>query len=403
MRTVGIIAEYNPFHNGHAYQIEKALELSSADAALCVMSGDFVQRGEPALVSKYIRAHMALLSGASCVVELPALFATASAEYFARGAVNILNGLGTDAICFGSECGDISLLKDCAGILLDETPEFQSALKEGLASGFSFPAARASALASVMKDDSLIEILSLPNNILAIEYLKQMILTGSRMEAYTVKREGASYHEEGLAKAQYPSASAIRSHILKGEALCLSSHIPKEAAKVLEANLSGSVTASDLSLLLSYKLLSLSAASLSAYADVGPELAARIKNMEHQLTDWDSFCQELKTKNYTYTRISRSLLHILLELKADDLLLAKDSEAVYAHILGIRKDHSGLLRNLEASIPVFQKLPDPRSLSPKQAALLSIDLFASNLYEKISCSKSGEPFREEHQKKQIIV
>ena len=199
MKTVGIIAEFNPLHNGHKYLLDEAKRLSGADFCIVVMSGNFVQRGSPALLDKYTRTQMALLNGVDLVIELPVIYATASAEYFARGAVRLLDKLGVvDIITFGSECGNIELLKKAATELTEETPDFKKNLQDNLKKGLSFPKARSQAIGK--QGDG-----SEPNNILGIEYIKALNYWDSSITPTTIERKGSGYHDEQMA-----SATAIR-------------------------------------------------------------------------------------------------------------------------------------------------------------------------------------------------
>ena len=211
MKIVGLITEYNPFHNGHLYHIKESLRVTGADAAVVVMSGDYVQRGTPAIMPKRIRAEMALMCGAGAVFELPVCYATGSAEFFALGAVSLLDSLGiVDYLCFGSECNDLPALEQLAELLLEEPEAYQILLKDYLKQGMSFPRARQEAILSYTEDPRFAEILRNPNNILGIEYLKAIKKLGSRIEPYTIARRGAQYHDEEL-DSDYSSATAIRS------------------------------------------------------------------------------------------------------------------------------------------------------------------------------------------------
>lgn len=210
MKTVGLITEYNPFHNGHLYHIEKAKELTGADRVIVIMSGDYVQRGTPAVLSKHSRAHMALLNGASVVLELPVCYSCASAEFFAKGAVSVLDGLGCiDALCFGSECGNLEHLTSIAHLLSAEPETYRHHLQSSLKNGMSFPAARCHALKKMTGDAYASQILSDPNNILGIEYLKALKKLNSPIVPFTLKREFSGYHDTELHDCS-SSASAIR-------------------------------------------------------------------------------------------------------------------------------------------------------------------------------------------------
>ena len=216
MKTAGIIAEYNPFHTGHEYQINYIKEKLRTDYVVIAMSGDFVQRGTPALFSKYVRAEMALRSGADLVLELPVSISSASAELFARGGVQLLDGLGvTDILCFGSECGDTDALMELAKILAEEPEAFQDALRRNLKNGMTFPKARSMALSAVFPEsEKYQQLLSSPNNILGIEYCKAILRENSSISPVSIKREGNDYHENTLSENHFPSASAIRNAIL---------------------------------------------------------------------------------------------------------------------------------------------------------------------------------------------
>ena len=241
MKIAGIIAEYNPFHKGHEYQITYTREHLGADYVIVAMSGDYVQRGTPALLPKHIRSEMALKCGADLVLELPVSVSTASAELFAKGGVQLLENLGVvDFLCFGSESGSVSELKSLAAILTEEPEEYKQVLKKHLSQGKTFPSARALALQEYTKTvscDSLKhaeEILLSPNNILGIEYCKALLRVKSCIEPCTLKREGAGYHDTSLFN-QNPSASAIRKHFLSSENNLkdMEEALPKEVFPVL--------------------------------------------------------------------------------------------------------------------------------------------------------------------------
>ena len=411
MKTVGLITEYNPFHNGHAYHIEKAKMLTGADRVIVVMSGDFVQRGAPAVMPKHLRAESALLSGASLIIELPVCFATGSAEYFAQGSISLLNQLGCiDSICFGSECGDLHLLKEIAQILADEPIEYQTALKQALKEGASFPAARQEALN--IYSDKYSEILASPNNILGIEYLKALAKIHSKMEPFTIKRIGAGYHDMDI-DGQFSSATAIRSDIYQladvnssSESLPLThiqTQVPSSCHELMKKNYQTRypVKADDFSLLLKAKLLSETAGSLSHYLDMSPELANRILRLRNDYLSFEQFCDLLKTKELTRSRISRSFIHVLLGI-TNDWLTAIKAPAPYARILGFRRDHADLLGILKrtSGIPLITS-PARAVLADTAYQMLELDIYASDLYESVITDLYGTPFHNELTK-QII-
>ena len=272
MKTVGIIAEYNPLHNGHAYHIKKAKEMTGADYCVVVMSGDFVQRGAPAMMDKYLRAESALLNGADLVLELPVCYSISSAEHFARSCVALLNKLGViDTLCFGSECGDIRVLTDFAKALLEEGPVFKKTLDQEIRLGHTYPQARNTALeASAPHLTSHINIMTSPNNILGIEYCKALLFWKSAIVPYTVKRAGSSYHDNSL-DTGFCSALAIRESLRQaGASEGLAKQIPPVSLKLLEDAYQKSfpVFADDFSLLIQYCLLSGEVSGYTDYPDI---------------------------------------------------------------------------------------------------------------------------------------
>jgi len=396
MRVVGLIAEYNPFHNGHKYHIEKAKELANAEFAVVVMSGNFVQRGAPAIMPKHLRAEAALKSGADLVIELPVCYATGTAEQFAYGAISMLDKLGcVDAICFGSECGDIKVLSDLARLLCPESEEYKDALQTGLRSGMSFPLARQNALDKLYPDCNYGQLLSEPNNILGIEYLKALYRLKSEIEPLTIQREISHYHDTKL-QEQFSSASALRQTIENECFASLYGQIPSACMSILEDGykVRYPVYANDFSLLLKYKLLNETSFSLLEYADVSKELANRICNRFNDYVSFDQFCELLKTKEITYTRISRALTHILLGVKKNDYV-----EVEYAHVLGFRSSSTVLLSEFKklSCIPLISKLNKDETLSDLSRNMLRIDVYASNLYESIITDKFNTPFINELQ------
>ena len=413
MKTVGLITEYNPFHNGHAYHIEKAKMLTGADRVIVVMSGDFVQRGAPAVMPKHLRTESALLSGASLIIELPVCFATGSAEYFAQGSISLLNQLGCiDSICFGSECGDLHLLKEIAQILADEPIEYQTALKQALKEGASFPAARQEALN--IYSDKYSEILASPNNILGIEYLKALAKIHSKMDPFTIKRIGAGYHDMDI-NGQFSSATAIRSDIYQladvnssSESLPLThiqTQVPSSCHELMKKNYQTRypVKADDFSLLLKAKLLSETAGSLSHYLDMSPELANRILRLRNDYLSFEQFCDLLKTKELTRSRISRSFIHVLLGI-TNDWLTAMKAPTPYARILGFRRDHADLLGILKRTsyIPLITS-PARAVLADTAYQMLELDIYASDLYESVITDLYGTPFHNELTKQIIKI
>ena len=392
MKIVGLITEYNPFHAGHLYHMQQARELTGADYCVVLMSGSFVQRGEPAIFDKYLRTKTALLAGADLVLEIPAAFSTASAHEFAAYGVALLSAIGVDAAVFGSECGQIEILKQAAYALNHESAEFQERLRKGLKAGLTYPQARAKALEM---EDTWASVLTSPNNILGIEYLRAAEDLHSPMEFYTISRKGSGYHEDTLADANFPSASAIRgiirNSLSKDKDLLdiLASHLPA----VTHPAYTGAVPVfvDDFSELLNAAVLQLQATF--SIADLSPELAARLAKPPYFPLSFEERIQALKTRQLTYTRVSRALLHLVLGMREEDISRWKEEGyALYARILGFRRQSSPLLSCLhkKSSIPLITKMADAaQNLSPSALALLEQEVYASHLYQTVRMKRSG--------------
>ncbi len=407
MKTVGIIAEYNPFHKGHAYQLQKAKEITGADFAVIVMSGNFVQRGYPAIVDKYTRTEMALRSGADLVLELPVSYATGSAESFAQGAVSLLESLGcVDFLCFGSECGEIDALLSYARLFEEEPEGYRQLLKDFLKQGLSFPAARSHAAEEYFNASTLLEQ---PNNILGIEYCRALLRRKSKIQPVTVTRMSSGYHDLAL-NCELASASAIRTALYQqGLTSEIKAQLPESScellAQVLES--SGFLTFDDFSCILAHKLLSLSRETLAEYQDITEDLAARLFNHRYQFTTASAFSDLIKTKQLTHTRITRALCHLLLNLKQIDLdTLRAQNFPVYARVLGFRKTAGELLSAIKANsdFPLLTKLADaPSLLTEEQLVLFEQDLFAAHVYETAKVQKFGTAFGNEYTRSPIIL
>lgn len=427
MKIVGLITEYNPFHAGHLYHMQQARELTGADYCVVLMSGSFVQRGEPAIFDKYLRTKTALLAGADLVLEIPAAFSTASAHEFAAYGVALLSAIGVDAVVFGSECGQIEILKQAAYALNHESAEFQERLRKGLKAGLTYPQARAKALGETQAGGTRVEnvedfhantdvsnshiwssILNSPNNILGIEYLRAAEDLHSPMEFYTISREGSGYHEDTLADANFPSASAIRgiirNSLSKDKDLLdiLASHLPA----VTHPAYTGAVPVfvDDFSGLLNATVLQMQATF--SIADLSPELAARLTKPPYFPLSFEERIQALKTRQLTYTRVSRALLHLVLGMREEDISRWKDEGyALYARILGFRRQSSPLLSCLhkKSSIPLITKMADAaQNLSPSALALLEQEVYASHLYQTVRIKRGGV-FQNEYTEGLIFV
>lgn len=412
-KAVGIIAEYNPFHKGHEYQIQQAKEKTGAEIAVILMSGDFVQRGTPAILAKHQRTAMALLGGADIVFELPSFYACGSAEYFSSGAVSIFNALNSiDFLCFGSESGEIDTCRFLGKLLADEPALYKEKLCSFLKKGLSFPVARKSALTEYLQENKLPfekDFLDTPNNILGIEYCKALSAQNSSIIPITIKRTGSSYHELSLS-SDYPSASAIRRELISSKNVqevffnTLKDAQPPAVRDYL-CSLSKKetfLTENDFSVLLKYELMKNTPESLCAFSDMSMDLARRIYRHLNTFKNFTQFTEQLKTKELTYTRISRTLLHILLNIPSD----LPAASPMYVRLLGFKKESSAFLRTLQnnSTIPIITKAADYKKLLPKEAHFsFEKDLFASNLYETVKCNKKTAAFTNDLQKPPIII
>lgn len=425
MKVVGLITEYNPFHNGHLHHIEEAKRITGADTVIVIMSGDYVQRGTPAVMPKRLRCEMALKCGASAVFELPICYSTGSAELFATGAVSFLDKLGiVDCLCFGSECNDLSLLESIADFLCNESEDYKSALRDGLKKGLSFPSARQFALEKTLPASDCFKIIQNPNNILGIEYLKALKRLHSSIKPYTIERKGAGYHDTSLQK-DYSSASAIRSLLAySSESINTEIHnsydntplhnildkleeqVPKDCLEILKDyhHITYPVYQNDFSLLLKYKLLNKTPKELIRYMDVSEELANRICNQMECFFNFKQFSELLKTKELTQTRITRALLHIMLGIKKEPVkAYIKGGLHHYARVLGVRKESANILGTLSvsSSIPLVVNPSRTDNISSVGKAMLYQDILASNLYNSVITDKYKTPYQNEY--KQPII
>lgn len=427
MKIAGIIAEYNPFHNGHLYHLEQTRKKTDADYIIAVLSGDFVQRGVPAIIDKYARAQMALENGVDLVLELPAVYAAGSAEFFAMGAVSLLDKLGcVDSLCFGSEWGQLEPLSCIASLLLEESQAYRASLQHYLKSGCSYPKARSLALQDVLPANTNGSILNSPNNTLGVEYIKALQKRRSPIQPLTIQRQGSSYHDQALDNGRYTedsddplffsSASAIRQQITGLESTApytdmasMKAHMPKSVFQLLASQLNKTfpVSSHDFSSLLFYKLLLENEKGFSHYQDMTPALSDKIRKNLNQYEDFEQFCGLLKSKDLTYSRISRCLLHILLDMTEEKLdEYTRQDFISYARILGFRKASAPLLTAIKAnaSIPLISKLADARlSLDNTGLSMLEKDIQASHIYSSVVSSKFSSPFCNEYTRPVITL
>lgn len=403
MKTAAIIAEYNPFHNGHAYHIQETRRQTGADYIVAIMSGDYVQRGAPALFDKYRRTQMALLGGADLVFELPVRYALSSAEGFAEGGASLADALQSiDYLSFGSECGSLSELEEAAVLFFKESKEYGELIKEYRKAGLSYPAARQKTVERLYpKNAGLQSIVTAPNNILALEYCLALKRSGSPILPFTVMRKGSGYHDQEMASGcSFNSATAIRSS-LEDTAAVLAS-IPEAIHPCfLEARQNGCSSPDDFSHFLYYRLLSEDRRSLRTLYEITPELAGRMKRLSAHAMSLTEFASKLKTRQYTRTRIDRVLMRLILNIGE-----ASGRPVPYARLLGMKKTAVPLLKRIQdnSGIPVIKKLTKaPSLLSPQALACLEDDIHASELYRLALEYRTGLSIKSEYSRGMVIL
>ncbi len=352
MKTAAIICEYNPFHSGHKFHIDETKRKTGADAIIAVMSGNFVQRGDVAVFKKETRAKIALENGADLVLELPARYSSASAEIFAKSAVDIINSLGiVDYLSFGAECEDLTRLSALADFFVSESSEFSEALKKHSASGLSFPAARAKAAEDLLGKDAK-NLLSAPNNLLGIEYLKALSAEGSKITPIVIPRTGAQ-HDSTLPTETTASATYIRSLILNGNFQEAKPYIPENAFAYLSEEKVHSLKNIEKAILCC--LINTPAEKLMQIADITEGLENRIKAAAASSGSIEELLDKVKTKRYTHSRLRRIMLAALLGITDEQ----RQSPVSYIKIL----DHNEKGRKLIAAAKKTATLPLVRNTS----------------------------------------
>lgn len=386
--VVAIIGEYNPFHNGHAYHIQKTKQLTNADYVIAIISGNFVQRGNVSLIDKWSKADMALLNGVDLVIELPTIYSISSAENFANGAIKILNSLKiVDTLSFGSEFCDLDILEEIAEVLINEPSEFKTLLEHELSKGLSFPKARENALLMYLNDiRKYANILSSPNNILAIEYLKALKKTKSSIKPLAIKRINVGYNELET-KNNFASATAIRQKIIDNTPAGISKLMPSSSYKVLYNSIKKGHYVKDISAYekeILYSLRRMYTDEIADLPDVTEGLENSIQDAADSCNTLNEFMNIVKSKRYTSTRIQRILLYALLGITKEDM---KTSNKItpYVRILGMNNKGKELLSLISRSNPKLniitsvKKFVDSNTNKNLQD-MLNIDINATNIY-----------------------
>lgn len=355
MRTVGLITEYNPFHNGHLHHLQESLRATGTDVSVAVMSGHFLQRGEPALVDKWVRAEMALAAGVDLVVELPLPWAASSAPDFARGAVQALDALGVDTLCFGSESGGVEPLQRCADFLCDHDSTIARRASELLRQGMNYPQARAHLLAELLPEELDSEALAAPNNILGIEYLKALRQVDSAILPATIQRIGAGYHDTEIGLNGIASATGIRKKIAEGESI--DDLLPATSLQILqEAIDAGSFFSADnYSHLLLAQVFRNPAGLVNCWL-VENGIENRVLSVAEKTSSLEELLVGLKSRQLTRTRIQRMLVSILLEMEKNIVRQLLSTEPHYLHLLAVSKKGRQFLAHSrkQRKIPLIQ-------------------------------------------------
>ena len=379
-KRIGIIAEYNPFHNGHLYQIQKAKELTGADTVIAVMSGNFTQRGDTSLINKFEKAKIALQNEVDMVIELPTIYSISSAENFALGGIKILNEIGNiDYLVFGIEEENLEKLQAIADVLVNEDDEFKRNIKEELDKGNSYPKAREIALKKVLSSENVKNIMQKPNNILAIEYLKALKITNSKIKPIAIKRKNTMHNDENI-NENYASGTYIRKLFIENNFNEIKKVVPKYTyERLLELKNQGTYVSSinDFSDIVIYKIRTMTKEEISKIADVNEGLENSIKLASTTCKTIDEIIEKVSTKRYTKTRISRILTYILLDITKSEMEQSKNNDP-YIRVLGINKKCEEILSTINDSklITSLKKFEENNG----ENQLLNIDKKATEIY-----------------------
>lgn len=398
MNITGIIAEYNPLHNGHIYHLLETKKICSSDGIVCVMSGNFVQRGEPALIDKWSRAKSAILSGIDLVIELPCIYSLSSAEFFAFGAVSLLNSLGVvNSLCFGSESGNIDNIEYIASILSHEPEEYKNHLKYNLSKGLSFPKSRMEAVKKFMIENSHSFLdeseMKYSNNVLGIEYCKSLKKLNSEIKPYTVKRKGNLYTDTNL--SDYPSATSIRNSLKKSQnADSLKGLIPESSFNIIQSNIDNITFKDSMFSFLKYKACT-NKNSLKNLPDVSEGLENKIYDALVNSNSIDEALTSIKSKRYAYTRITRILTQYYIGFDCYNTDYLRKLPCPYARILGFNERGKEILRLMKSksNIPLVSKV------NKIENEALNLDIQSTKAYSLINNSVN---YLDDYLKKPII-
>ena len=386
--AVGIVAEFNPFHNGHLYHIAKSKEETGANYVICVISGNFVQRGNTSIINKWAKAKMALVNGADLVIELPTIYSISSAENFAEGAIKILNSLKiVDTLSFGMETKDISILNNIANVLYAEPKEYVTILAHELQKGNSFPKARENALMMYLNDiKKYANVLSGSNNILGIEYLKALKKTKSDIMPVGIKREKVLYNDEYMVD-EFASATAIRKMLMTRQFDDIRKTMPRSSYQILGQELKDGHYVIDLSKFekeIMYALRKMTIEQIKNLPDVTEGLEVSIKNAAESCNKLDDLINIIKSKRFTQTRIQRILLYALLGIDKKKMDVARKISP-YVRVLGLNNRGKQLLSEIVRNNPKINIVTSVKKYmdnvgNKNLKEMLQTDIFATNIY-----------------------
>ena len=387
-KIIGIVSEYNPFHNGHLYHLQKSLQMTHSSYSVAIISGNFTQRGSTSLVDKWVKTEIAIRNGIDLVIELPLLYSISSAENFAEGAIKILDSLKIiDYISFGSESGDISTLNMISDILLQEPETYKNILSQELSKGLSFPKARENALLMYLNNiQESSNILSYPNNILGIEYLKALKKIKSSIIPVTIKRYEAGYHDTTYS-GNIASGTAIRNIIKNNDWNILKKVVPENTFNTLLKNIKIGHIIPDLSVFekqIIYNLRKMSIPEIAELPDVNEGLENAIKNAADSCNSIVEFLNIIKSKRYTNTRLQRILLYSLLGITKKDINLSKNVTP-YIRVLGFNNNGKYLISEIAKANPKLEIITSVKkymdnSKNKNSIYMLEKDIWATNVY-----------------------
>ncbi|WP_313804142.1 nucleotidyltransferase [Cytobacillus sp.] len=402
MNAVGVIVEYNPFHNGHAFHIEEARKTANADVVIAVMSGNFLQRGEPALVSKWKRTEMALKAGVDIVFELPYVFATQQANTFASGAVSILEAAGCHSLCFGSESGSINSFYKTITFLQAHNELYQQKIKYFIEKGNSYPKATSLAYQTLSPDHDLID-LSKPNNILGYQYIKAANAMHAPLKIFTVTRKNANYHDPHFASDTIASATSIRKALFSkdGHPESVRQYVPDSTYNGLLEYKEQYGLFHDWELYwpyLKFRLIQMNPEQLKNIYEVEEGLEYRILSSVLQSESFQQFMEKLKTKRYTWTRLQRTCVHILTNTTKEEMFM-KEDKASYLRLLGMTTTGREYLNKYKTdfSLPLISK-----ASATKHSQLL-LDIKASRIYAMAAPKSNQKKLLESEFKQPPII